>query len=56
MNNKPEKACRFKLYQVIGKKYYKKNRAIYLLWRKRSAGDHYNVLYLYNTTYLQIKK
>jgi len=45
IKNKPEKKCRFKLYQISGKKFFNKN-AIFLLWRKRSSkGDHYNVIY-----------
>lgn len=44
-NDKPEKGVRFKLMQVIGKKYLKDKLPIFVLWKKHRQLGHYFSLY-----------
>ena len=45
-NNRAEKGVRFKLMQIVGKKYLFEKQPIFLLWKKQKNEGHYMALYL----------
>ena len=44
-NNKHEKDVRFKVFQILGKKYLTEKTPIFLLWKKHNKQGHYMSLY-----------
>lgn len=47
-NDNPEKDVRFKLIQVIGKKYLEEKDPLFILWKKHNNQGHYMSLYIKN--------
>ena len=47
-NNKCEKNVRFRVLQIIGKKYIGFKEPIFLLWKKHNGNGHYMSLYIKN--------